>query len=124
VAATLLVNITGPDGKQYEAGTPVPAGWDAEYVKSLVRSGGAGTQKAWDEWVAAQTGEAVTAAAKAYRAKKFPETVQAALDAVRTAPPDDRPKAEARARAALVAVQGGPPSLLDAIVAKVGGEAK
>lgn len=44
----LFVNIIGPDGTLVEAGQPVPKGWDADYVKSLTASGGAGTQKQWD----------------------------------------------------------------------------
>lgn len=37
----LLVNITGPDGKQYPTGALVPEKWDGNYVASLVKSGGA-----------------------------------------------------------------------------------
>ena len=43
-----LVPIVGPDGKQIDAGQPVPKDWDADYVKALTASGGAGTQKQWD----------------------------------------------------------------------------
>lgn len=35
------VNCTGPDGRQYPTGALVPENWDANYVVSLVKTGGA-----------------------------------------------------------------------------------
>ena len=107
------VNITGPDGKQYVQGEPVPKSWDADYVKSLVASGGAGTQKAWDEIAARNAAEAVTSLVKEYRAGKAPAHWAAALDAVRDADADGLTKVTERARIVLRATyEGG----IDAIV--------
>lgn len=108
----LLVNITGPDGKQRQAGEPVPKSWDADYVKSLIKSGGAGTQKAWDERVKANEAEAVQVVIDDFKAGRLGPAVQAVLDGT-----DDDDRKRARLHAVLPTA---PAAALDAILA--GGE--
>lgn len=112
----LLVNITGPDGKQRQAGEPVPKSWDAEYVRSLVKSGGAGTQKAWDERVKANEAEAADAVVADFKAGRLSPAVQAVLDGT-----DDPERRRARLQAVLPAA---PAAAIDGILKAAGGDAK
>ena len=45
MAHVLLVNCTGPDGREYRAGDTVPAKWGKKYIDSLVASGGAKAER-------------------------------------------------------------------------------